>query len=125
MTKRTRTRYRRPALRREELGGYPGPGARNAYRCKTCGRYSVLVHLDAGVTPMFLHCLQDGCDGQGVSAMYPPEPWPAGIGEPTHEWYRPGRAEYATLRPAEREHVDLGGLLLRPITQSEKRKTPR
>jgi len=107
--------FAQPATRQPELDGYPGPGTRNAYRCKKCHRYSVTVHADQGVTPMFLGCLHEGCDGQGVSAMYPPEPWPAGIDEATHEWYRPTEKELKKVSPAELQHVRQGGLLLREI----------
>jgi hypothetical protein len=104
-----------PATRRDDLDGYPGPGARNAYRCKECGRYSVTVHVDQGVTPLFLRCLREGCEGQSVSAMYPPEPWPKGLGEATHEWYRPDAKQMKKLTPGELQHVKQGGLLLREI----------
>lgn len=116
---------------------------RNAYVCDDCGRFIVTVDRHEGVTPMFLACRALGepntpmnpCKGRSVSSMYRldmlhgrllnmkgPEAgfrqrlelisngWP----EPTWEWYRPSRAAARRESPAVREHVDKGGLLLRP-----------
>lgn len=104
------------------------PGARNAYMCKKCHGFVVTVHVDPGVTPMFLACRVNGepaarvedvvCDGQMVSGMY--RPFSEELGEPTYEWYAPDKREYSRLPFRMRDHVDLGGLLLRPIlTESE------
>jgi hypothetical protein len=112
---------------------------KNAYFCDTCLHYIVTIDVDEGVTPMFLACRYLGeptdprntCKGQSHSMMYPDEPWPthdpAGRPiptTPTWEWYKPDRAEMKRLLKKARQgstsaagtvdHVDKGGLLLRP-----------
>src|SRR3954452_18392660 len=113
---------------------------KNAYFCDTCNHYIVTIDVDEGVTPMFLACRYLGdprdpkntCEGTSHSMMYPEEPWPefdpAGRPiptTPTWEWYKPDRDEMILLRrEAKRtmvtreivDHVDKGGLLLRPIS---------
>lgn len=100
---------------------------RNAYYCNECRGYIVTIDLDEGVTPMFLACRVAGeaghanpCQGTMQSMMYPQPPWPETDGygtpiptEPTWEWYSPDRNEYRRLDMQVKEHVDLGGLLLR------------
>lgn len=93
------------------------PGARNAYQCNACAGHAVTEHADAGTTPMFLMSCKvtEGCPGRMVSGMY--RPVPVELGEPAWQWYTPDAAEIRTLSRGEREHVNLGGLLLRPITR--------
>lgn len=95
----------------------------NVYTCPACGWRAVTVNLVAGTTPMFIQCegsfdcarkFQGNRDYPGaVSAMYRV---PQDL-EPTHEWYKPTEAEIVSHRaaaiPAIRQHVELGGLLLR------------
>jgi hypothetical protein len=94
-------------------------GKKNAYQCRKCGKYTITVDVDEGVTPMLLGCRADGsleptCEGQAVSMFYPPEPWPDDVPtEPQFEWFRPTGAEYDALSPEMKEHVDKGGLDLR------------
>ena len=100
-------------------------GAKNAYRCDECGRYTVVVHRDAGTTPMFLACRADGeltptsCPGRAVSMMYPAEPWPEGVPtEPAFEWVAPSKRRILRVkrrRPLEAAHYERGGLELRRI----------
>lgn len=105
-------------------------GEKNAYYCEGCRSYTVVVHADDGVTPMFLACRAKGepdspendCKGRSHSMMYPDEPWPEKDGngtpiptEPTYEWYAPDEAEKRTLDAGMLDHVELGGLLLRPL----------
>lgn len=108
-------------------------GKRNAYYCDVCRGYVVTIDRDAGVTPMFLACRVKGdprdpandCKGRSRSMMYPPEPWPEEDGygtpiptEPTWEWYMPDEDECKRLKGEDLgawEHVEKGGLLLRPI----------
>lgn len=98
-------------------------GTLNAYQCKKCRGHVVTVHKDPGTTPMFLGCrvagypTEDSCDGQMVSGMY--RPFSPELGEPTWEWYSPPPSEYHRLPRMQQDHVDQGGLLLRPITESE------
>jgi hypothetical protein len=88
----------------------------NGYHCPSCGRTLIVTHLDEGVTPVFLACRKTaGCTGQSHSLGYPPSPVPAYLGEPTHEWYRPGQEQFDSLDPAMREHVERGGLMLREV----------
>lgn len=101
---------------------------KNAYWCEACHGYVVTIDVDEGVTPMFLACRVKGdpsdpgndCKGMSQSMMYPKEPWPETDGygnpiptEPTWEWFKP--ADPSKLPPGMREHVEKGGLDLRPI----------
>lgn len=92
-------------------------GAVNGWRCDKCGRHTVAVHVDAGVTPMFLACRASGepnC-GRAVSTGYRTSyVLSTEIG---WEWYRPGPTE-RRLSPDERAHVAQGGLLLRALTDA-------
>lgn len=101
-------------------------GDKNAYFCEECGQYLVVVHVDAGVTPMFLACrATEGCQGTSRSMMYPPEPWPDFVPKtPTYEWYMPSNAAVWAKRklrypdnPAYglAEHFLQGGLMLRKV----------
>jgi hypothetical protein len=90
----------------------------NGYFCGTCGDGSMTYDLHPGVTPMLMACFAtDGCRGQARSLGYPPEQPPADGAAPTMEWYRPSTAEYVTLPPAMRDHVDRGGLAHRRVAR--------
>ena len=84
----------------------------NSYRCDTCGKDTVTIDRDEGVTPFILGCrVTAGCSGMGTSAMYKP-------GEkrrPTHEWFSPNEQERKRLSRGMLEHVIRGGLDIRPI----------
>lgn len=107
----------------------------NLYMCEH-GCHNITVDVDKGVTPFMMPCLFTGrpdrpadpkkmrngkCIGTAKSSMYPKSiddeiPMPI----PTHEWYRPDLAEYLELKSnAEKDHVDNGGLLLRPRTDKK------
>ena len=94
-------------------------GRENVYTCEKCGAMLTTVDRDAGVTPFMIGCRQRGdfvaCDGMMRSACYPKGPRPPWIGPPTHEWYRPDATETARLGRHTRDHVERGGLFLRPI----------
>lgn len=90
----------------------------NAYVCEACGFITVTVDVDVGVTPFMIGCTREGCAGWAKSSFYPKAHRPPEYPEPTHEWYQPGEKEMRRLRPAEREHVDKGGLLMRPRTDA-------
>ena len=68
---------------------------KNAYYCEACGRYTVTVHRDDGVTPMFLACRAAGdvetCQGRAASTMYRDvDSAPAHVPkEPEWEWVKP------------------------------------
>lgn len=102
---------------RPDMSNYPQPGARNAYWCDDCHSYTVVVHRDAGVTPMFLACRATAdCRGTSRSMMYPKDPWPAHIPEATYEWYLPDAKKLRKMDPAEQDHIMRGGLALREVT---------
>lgn len=82
----------------------------NVYTCRLCGYKVKTVDEHEGVTPMFIHC--DKCNGIMNSSMYRdilPDC------RPTKGWYRPTFKEFLQLGIHERDHVMLGGLLLRNI----------
>lgn len=93
----------------------PDAGAYNAYRCPVCEMYTVVVHADKGVTPMFLACrATENCEGMGVSIGYPKGKIPDKLKAACRfEWYRPDHQEWLGYEPSIREHVSRGGLLLR------------
>lgn len=104
----------------------------NVYVCEY-GCHNVTVDVDEGVTPFFIKCLRKStpdrpiqkkyldengeCIGIARSTFYPSGPKPPHIPDPTHEWYRPESLD--GLSKDEKEHVDQGGLLLRPRTERE------
>jgi hypothetical protein len=93
----------------------------NGYQCDTCGRLTLVVHVDEGVTPMFLACRESGdvetCKGMGTSLMYPAPPVPEHlVGAIGWEWYRPDEAELRGMDEGMREHIERGGVALRPLT---------
>ena len=102
----------------------------NVYTCQKCGRYTVTVDVDEGVTPFMIQCrAQDGpprrCTGMAHSNFYPKGPRPKHIGPPQWEFYKPTDAELRVkykgdLLEQMREHVSKGGLDLRRRTK----KTP-
>ncbi|WP_414462937.1 hypothetical protein [Hyphomicrobium sp. DY-1] len=90
----------------------------NLYQCKECLHIICTVDRDEGVTPFMLGCRAPSpCRGWMESSFYRVFP---GL-KPTWEWYRPTDEERASLKPGEREHVERGGLLIRPI-MTEKAK---
>jgi hypothetical protein len=102
----------------------------NAYWCDDCRHYIVTRDVHKGVTPMFLACRFLGdprdpantCKGTMRSMMYPPlESWPEhpDLGGPSWEWFKPTVRQVRRMRRrgdlAGVEHVEKGGLLLRPV----------
>lgn len=98
----------------------------NGWTCDACGETTYIVHVEEGVTPMFLACRAEGvepdearCKGTGRSLMYPPPPVPRFvIAAVRWEWYRPDDAEMRALEAGAFEHVRKGGALLRPLTNA-------
>lgn len=87
-------------------------GMINRYTCENCRKSIVTVILEDGTTPAFLEC-EFGCDVnfKMVSSFYriPQEMHPL---EPNqYEWYKPKKLK--GLDPHTRQHVRMGGLLLR------------
>lgn len=85
----------------------------NQYTCQTCGGIITTVDRDEGTTPFMLNCrATPGCSGTMRSAMYQVDQSLS----PTFEWYKPtGKIRNRDLR----EHVQMGGLLIRPIGETE------
>lgn len=103
-----------------------GRGEINGWRCDTCGQVTYAVHVDDGVTPMFLACRAEGldprqarCKGMGQSLMYPPPPVPEHVVKAVAwEWFRPGRRALKRMDAGMRDHIERGGLDLRPLTDA-------
>lgn len=101
-------------------------GRINGWRCDTCGRHTYCVLLESGVTPMFLACRAEGlepqaaaCKGTATSLMFPPDkPPPHVVKAVAWEWYRPTHKNARRQGPDVLEHVEKGGLLLRPLTDA-------
>jgi hypothetical protein len=86
-------------------------GQINRYTCEACGKSIVTINKADGTTPAFIDC--PTCKGVMHSHWYrvpqiTDTPWPL------YEWYRPPRNRWQKLDPVVREHVERGGLLLRP-----------
>lgn len=93
-------------------------GAINIYTCPSCGWRAITRNRDDGTTPFMIACEGKDCEadprvGGCTSAFYRVDQ----TLEPTHEWYRPLSAgeRKAMKDPALRDHVRMGGLLLRKI----------
>lgn len=100
-------------------------GRENCYVCETCRGVLNTVHRVHGTTPFMLGCRATaGCRGWMRSQWYPPTR-PTGVPAPSHEWYKPGKSGYRKLSPEMRDHVDRGGLLLRPIAVLEPQEAAR
>lgn len=98
-------------------------GRINGWRCQACGAVTYCVHVDHGVTPMFLGCrVTDGCEGMAVSLMYPAAAPPAHVVWAVEwEWYRPTDKQARRMErksPGMLDHVRQGGLALRPLTDT-------
>lgn len=90
------------------------PGAKNVYCCDTCRKHMVTRDKDAGTTPFIVSCqLTPRCRGKMYSSLYRVFD-PQDRLMPTHEWYKPSVLE--VIPPQLADHVQKGGLLLRPIS---------
>lgn len=99
--------------------GFDNNSKLNAYECDGesgfgrgpdkpgCGAYIVTVDREPGVTPFMVKC--GACGQMAHSKFYRVHRTLIA----THEWYRPDTLD--GLNVHEREHVEKGGLLLRPI----------
>lgn len=92
----------------------PNPARKNIYICDTCGHHIVTKDLVEGTTPFMISCQRaDKCLGKMASSFYrvfDPEDKMAH----SHEWYKP-HILLANMTPAVIDHVQRGGLLLRPV----------
>jgi hypothetical protein len=100
-------------------------GKKNIYICQSRGHQTVTIDREDGVTPFMIRCRFPDCTSMAESSFYRVDQ----TLEAFHEWYRPDAAERAKLHPATLEHVERGGLLLRPIyrpkDKAEKRRGVR
>ena len=87
-------------------------GRRNVYACAKCKHKFATIDLVKGVTPFTVTC--PNCqESPAQSSFY-------GVPQDllaTQEWYKPDADEYATLDPDTKDHVDRGGLLIRPVPE--------
>ena len=91
-------------------------GKKNQYTCNTCGGVITTIDLDEGTTSMFLACrASDDCAGRMISSMYRVDQSLT----PTHEWYTPDKLPKDR---GMRQHVEMGGLLIRPVTEAAEEK---
>lgn len=92
-------------------------GAVNAWECP-CGALTVAVHVDDGVTPMFLACrYRGGCGLRAVSLGYPAT-LGSDIDQLAWEWYRPTERWARRQGPDVARHIEAGGLVLRELTDA-------
>lgn len=104
-------------------------GEVNGWTCDECGATTYCVHVDDGVTPMFLGCrATEGCKGTGRSLMYPSPPVPPHVHAAIQwEWYSPDPKEKTELffrNRATFDHVHKGGLLIRALTDAGREAMP-
>lgn len=94
-------------------------GSINAWQCDRCHNYLVARHADAGVTPMFLACRRDNCEGRGVSLGYPNGPVPDFLmSQLWWEWRKASTTQMKRWKrtdPGMYQHCVQGGLVLREI----------
>jgi hypothetical protein len=83
-----------------------------------CDAIMYAVHVDDGVTPMFLACRTEGCGGMATSRMYVVEVTDEVLDAIEHEWYRPSEDEMVALDRPMYDHVAQGGLMLRELTDA-------
>lgn len=93
------------------------PAGSENYTCGTCKQRILTVHVDTGVTPMFLACrATPGCKGNMASMMYaaPPAELLHTFGMvPVFEWYMPSVKKQKKMSLSTQNHCNRGGLLLR------------
>jgi hypothetical protein len=84
-------------------------GKINAYDCQACGKPTVTIDVDDGVTPFMIGCrVTGGCRGFAQSRFYQNV---AGL-TPTYEWYKPAAKKVSRLSRDMQDHVANGGLLI-------------
>ncbi len=87
-------------------------GKINQYTCGVCGCTITTIDRDEGTTPFMLICIAGrNCAGKMKSHMYLVDQ----TLKPNFEWYKPNLASLKNRKRHLREHVALGGLLIRPI----------
>lgn len=81
-------------------------GRINQYVC-FFGHTITTINFDEGTTPMSVPCFQKGCSSHASSRFYLVDQ----NLKPDYEWYKPKKLPRGPMR----EHVQMGGLLLRKI----------
>lgn len=113
---KTLLKEHRPGEKKVNRNAPGKEGAINAWACPDCKKLTVVLHQDAGVTPMLLGCrMTEGCEGQAFSLGYPPNPPPRVVAAVRYVWYRPSKKEFDTMSKEMRQHVSAGGLVIAPI----------
>lgn len=80
----------------------------NQYTCWSCRAVITTVDRNTGVTPAMIACrVTEGCDGTMHSHRYTVDQ----ALTPDWEWYKPAKLPKGEMR----QHVEMGGLLLRKI----------
>jgi hypothetical protein len=93
-----------------EFKSAAGKGKLNIYVCERCKGHTVTRDMDDGVTPFMIACrATKACSGWMKSSFY--RVFDQSMRE-DFQWYKPSKA--ARLTRSEIEHVNKGGLLLRP-----------
>ena len=83
-------------------------GGLNIYSCSK--HTTVTIDRDEGITPSMVECFHNGCTEDAHSCFYRV---PIDAGTPTIEWFIP--TSLKGLSMALREHVEMGGLIHRPL----------
>lgn len=99
-------------------------GKINVYTCPR-GHRTVTRDADEGTSPMTIVCAEGGhaCMQGAWSAWYATDQTET----PTHEWYRPTIKAARRLDrriPGTLDHVERGGLLLRPVGGNRPHQAP-
>lgn len=89
---------------------------KNAYVCPNL-HITKTVQIDDGSTPLVLKCQVCKTPAKSMMGMVNPNI------EADYEWYKPSDIVLNTLGPAERAHINKGGLFLRKI-EKKKVKDP-
>ena len=86
-------------------------GKKNIYVCEVCNRQIITVDVDDGTTPFMTRCrATNGCKGWMQSQFYH-------VDQKLHasfEWFHPPLSD--DMSPAMRDHVQMGGLMLRAVS---------
>jgi hypothetical protein len=106
----------------------PERGRMNVCVCDTCDQGVLCFDLHPGTTPYTVSHATLGdpdCGGTCYSRMYSGTDAAvakAQHGGPSHEWYRPSVFELGQSSRAVRDHVQMGGLLVRPYDKPGRAK---
>lgn len=108
-------KYKEMAEGIAESGVFDGRGSGvDVYTCADCGERFYTQYVDKGVTPFTVACRKCGGIARHDNTIRYSE-WKAleYAGKVLHSWMRPNLEQFLKLRPAAREHVLKGGLMLR------------